>query len=345
MFAWGCVVAFAGTGRAPFAGATVSEALYRISHEPPDLEGLDPALVEPVGAALAKDPAERPTPQDLLVRLTGHAAPARADPGRTAVDPGRTTVEPAPARPRRGRRPLVAGGAALLALGVALGAAGQARLGDGFRPRGKTPATAQAPSPGTPFFPKDGFDNDRGGWDGTGCGVYRDHSLQVSTDTTDATEEYCSLPGERAVADGRTLHEVSVSFASGGSSGYAGLYVLNRENSDDEGSRYEAMLRWDGVLRLRKVVDDDPVRGAVRTVELPGFRAQQANRLQVEVDLTGRATGLRVWVNGRRVLEFTDSARPLRRGTDALAVHQADGADETSDAMARFDDFIITRLH
>ncbi|MGK5551678.1 hypothetical protein ACSNOI_08685, partial [Actinomadura kijaniata] len=263
----------------------------------------------------------------------------------TTVDPGRTTVEPAPARPRRGRRSPVAGGAALLALGMALGAAGQAWLGDGLRSRGRTPATAQAPTPGTPFFPRDGFDNDRGGWDGTGCGVYRDQSLQVSTDTGDASEEYCTLPGERAVADGRTLHEVSVSFASGGSSGYAGLYVLNRENSDDEGSRYEVMLRWDGVLRLRKVVDDRPVRGSARTVELPGFRAQQATRLQVEVDLTRSATGLRVWMNGRRVLEFADSARPLRRGTDALAVQQADDADETSEATARFDDFVITRLH
>ncbi|MEV5830224.1 DUF4389 domain-containing protein [Spirillospora sp. NPDC052242] len=81
VFAWGCVVAFAGTGRPPFRGETVAETFHRIGAEEPDLDGLDPRLREIVAAALTKDPRERPTAQDVLARLVGRERP---DPERLA---------------------------------------------------------------------------------------------------------------------------------------------------------------------------------------------------------------------------------------------------------------------
>ncbi|WP_131740556.1 serine/threonine-protein kinase, partial [Actinomadura roseirufa] len=81
VFSWGSVVAYAGTGSAPFAGATVPEILYRVAHAEPRLDGLDPAVREVVAAALGKDPRNRPSVQDLLDRLVGHG---RADPARLA---------------------------------------------------------------------------------------------------------------------------------------------------------------------------------------------------------------------------------------------------------------------
>ncbi|TDC60684.1 serine/threonine protein kinase [Actinomadura sp. GC306] len=81
VFSWGCVVAYAGTGSAPFAGSTVPEILYRVVHEEPKLDGLDPALRDIVAAALAKDPRERPSVQDLLGRLVGNGT---ADPATIA---------------------------------------------------------------------------------------------------------------------------------------------------------------------------------------------------------------------------------------------------------------------
>ncbi|GGV43357.1 hypothetical protein GCM10010182_79970 [Actinomadura cremea] len=81
VFAWGCVVAFAGTGRPPFRGETVAETFRRIGAEEPDLDGLDPRLREIVAAALTKDPRERPDAQDVLARLVGRERP---DPERLA---------------------------------------------------------------------------------------------------------------------------------------------------------------------------------------------------------------------------------------------------------------------
>ncbi|MFA1547622.1 serine/threonine-protein kinase [Actinomadura chokoriensis] len=72
VFSWGCVVAYAGTGAAPFAGNTVPEIFYRVVHEEPKLDGLDPGLRDVVAAALDKDPRRRPSVQDVLGRLVGN---------------------------------------------------------------------------------------------------------------------------------------------------------------------------------------------------------------------------------------------------------------------------------
>ncbi|MEV3925771.1 DUF4389 domain-containing protein [Actinomadura coerulea] len=71
VFSWGCVVAYAGTGRPPFQSGTVAETFRRIEHEEPDLTGLDPRLREVVAAALGKDPRDRPTARRLLTLLVG----------------------------------------------------------------------------------------------------------------------------------------------------------------------------------------------------------------------------------------------------------------------------------
>ncbi|TDC56116.1 DUF4389 domain-containing protein [Actinomadura sp. KC345] len=81
VFSWGCVVAYAGTGRSPFQGETVAETFNRIGAEEPDLTGLDPRLREIVAAALGKDPRGRPTARQLLTRLVGQE---KADPERAA---------------------------------------------------------------------------------------------------------------------------------------------------------------------------------------------------------------------------------------------------------------------
>ena len=81
VFSWGCVVAYAGTGRPPFRGETVAETFHLICSAEPDLAGLDPRLREIVAAALGKDPRTRPTARQLLTRLVGQE---QADPRRAA---------------------------------------------------------------------------------------------------------------------------------------------------------------------------------------------------------------------------------------------------------------------
>ena len=69
VFAWGAVLAYAGTGRPPFGVDTPPVVAARIVTQPPDLAGLVPPLRDLVERALAKDPAARPTSRDLLDML------------------------------------------------------------------------------------------------------------------------------------------------------------------------------------------------------------------------------------------------------------------------------------
>ena len=70
VFTLGSVLAFAATGVPPF-GSEVSVAvlLYRVLHEQPDLSGLADPLRSVVRACLAKNPAARPSPQQLRAWL------------------------------------------------------------------------------------------------------------------------------------------------------------------------------------------------------------------------------------------------------------------------------------
>lgn len=69
VFGWGALVTFASTGRPPFAGETSEAVQHRLVNEDPDLEGLHEPLRRVVARALAKRPADRPTPIQLLRHL------------------------------------------------------------------------------------------------------------------------------------------------------------------------------------------------------------------------------------------------------------------------------------
>ena len=101
VFAWGGVIVYAGTGRAPFGGGPTDAVLYRVVHDAPRLDGLG-ELQGLVERAMAKDPADRPSAEQLRLELVG-GAPAAAVPG-PAPGPG-----PAPDE-IRGRRRLFGGG-------------------------------------------------------------------------------------------------------------------------------------------------------------------------------------------------------------------------------------------
>ncbi|TDC05518.1 hypothetical protein E1267_19185 [Nonomuraea longispora] len=89
IFSWGCTVAFAAGGVPPFGSGSVPTVLLRIVNETPDLRGLTGPLRELVVASLTKNPALRPTAQDLMDRLSASDMPGSgASAGGTALPGG-----------------------------------------------------------------------------------------------------------------------------------------------------------------------------------------------------------------------------------------------------------------
>ncbi|WP_046468996.1 serine/threonine protein kinase [Allosalinactinospora lopnorensis] len=71
IFAWGCLVAFAGNGVHPFGNGDAMTLGKRVLFAEPQLGNLDSPLDRLVAKALAKEPERRPKAQDLLLELAG----------------------------------------------------------------------------------------------------------------------------------------------------------------------------------------------------------------------------------------------------------------------------------
>lgn len=77
VFSLGAVLAYAATGVPPFPGDSSAALLYRVVHEPPELDGLTGDLREVTEACLDKDPSARPSPADITGRLAPEGGAAR----------------------------------------------------------------------------------------------------------------------------------------------------------------------------------------------------------------------------------------------------------------------------
>ncbi|MFE9192953.1 protein kinase [Micromonospora sp. NPDC007208] len=69
VFAWAATIAFAAGGRPPFGNDSLFAVMHRVLHDAPDLPALPPVLDELIRECLAKDPADRPAAERVLVRL------------------------------------------------------------------------------------------------------------------------------------------------------------------------------------------------------------------------------------------------------------------------------------
>ncbi|WP_405710622.1 serine/threonine-protein kinase [Streptomyces xanthophaeus] len=150
VFAMGAVLVHALTGRGPFDSESHYLVAYQVVHNEPDLTGVPAALVPVLTRCLAKEPADRPTPDALLGELRAAAYPTGEDTrafipqprgplsarGRAAAASGdelthRRVRPPAPAKARRRapRRTALALGLGLLLAGGAVGAYAHFRPG------------------------------------------------------------------------------------------------------------------------------------------------------------------------------------------------------------------------
>lgn len=98
VFSLGAVLVYAATGTGPFPGDDSAALLYKVVHEEPELAGLGGDMAELCAACLAKDPADRPTAEDLVRRLAGEretAASLTPDwlPGPVLAEANRSAAE------------------------------------------------------------------------------------------------------------------------------------------------------------------------------------------------------------------------------------------------------------
>ncbi|WP_432096877.1 protein kinase domain-containing protein [Streptomyces sp. bgisy100] len=95
VFCLGSVLAYAATGKLPFGSASSGVALmFRIAEEAPNLDALPEGLRELAADCLAKDPAQRPTPAQVLERTDAEAAAGEPWlPGGLVAELGRHAVQ------------------------------------------------------------------------------------------------------------------------------------------------------------------------------------------------------------------------------------------------------------
>ncbi|GGJ46083.1 protein kinase domain-containing protein [Streptomyces brasiliensis] len=107
IFALGSVLVHAATGRGPFDSDSPYVVAYQVVHDEPDLTGVPENLAPLVLRCLAKEPEDRPTPDELMRELRSVSAsydtqafiPAQRSDDRPKPDP----VVPPAVRPRRRR--------------------------------------------------------------------------------------------------------------------------------------------------------------------------------------------------------------------------------------------------
>ncbi|AZP19500.1 serine/threonine-protein kinase [Streptomyces aquilus] len=140
VFALGSVMVHAATGRGPFDSDSPYVVAYQVVHDEPDLTGVPENLAPLVLRCLAKEPEDRPTPDELMRALRSVAASYDTQafiPAQRSGDAPRSESAPPRSRPRRrpGRKTAIAAAACVL---VVAGVLTSVRLlgGSGTTPEG-----------------------------------------------------------------------------------------------------------------------------------------------------------------------------------------------------------------
>ncbi|MEU9830734.1 serine/threonine-protein kinase [Streptosporangium sp. NPDC048047] len=352
VFAWGCVVAAAATGRSPFAAGSVHEIPYRVLNHTPDLGGIDDGLRGLVEAALDKNPASRPTAKELLSELVGQndaedtakvAGTLRLNlPGLLAPTVrGRETGE-SEEREERGagrapapwRRPAVVGGAAA---GVLLLAAAGALWARTLPP---------APPEPTGVLYRDDFGNDRSGWsnDGTRTDTSRGYTgdgrytmvTDISNDSRWAEAPINAEPVERALVTVRIDIE-----AGRPSKSWTGIYC-DYKPDDDHAHYYTLEVRPDGRARIHKTTQ---ATGWDMTPDVLSLAfSKKKTTLRAECSRNGDEVRLALWVDDHLVVEAVDEDAGGARGKPRFGLSVGKQPGDDQETRAYFDDFEIGSL-
>ncbi|MBO3750937.1 serine/threonine protein kinase [Streptosporangiaceae bacterium NEAU-GS5] len=326
VFSWGCLIAYAASGRAPFGGEALPSVIYHVLNNEPVLAGLEPGLRDLVLAALAKDPRQRPTAQQLLDQMVGRVTPESAQ--HTAVEAWRqgpsfdrtavanTVANDAADPPRSGRSRMRTIGVVAAAVVLALAGAGYAL---------RLALESGGPPENLPLLYQDDFTNENSSWDGptydtsdesVKYGYAPDGFYAVDLDGDDPEQKHKAPipfvavqnpspgPTPTPVTPGTVLMGVDVSTRSAVGSGEYGLYC--RGDDESQASQYEFLVTTKGEAHIRRVAKGSggDVAPPVKLDQAPGAKTM---RLEASCQVDGAAVKLSMWVNGGLVQEFTDA--------------------------------------
>ncbi|MHC5264522.1 protein kinase domain-containing protein [Streptomyces sp. UC4497] len=113
VFALGSLLVHAATGRGPFDSDSPYLVAYQVVHDEPDVSGVPDDLAPLVLACLAKEPEDRPTPDELMARLRHISArydtqafiPAQRQPTIEQTDVNSLEQKPSSPAPQKRPRP------------------------------------------------------------------------------------------------------------------------------------------------------------------------------------------------------------------------------------------------
>ncbi|MGN9836952.1 protein kinase domain-containing protein [Nonomuraea sp. H19] len=326
VFAWGGVIAFAGTGRLPFGGGAPGEVLYRIMQDGPRLDGLDEGIREVVSRALAKDAHLRPTAQGLLSELVGGIRLTTATEvvertwtGAVTADAGLSAAWAPAARPHdsrapdpgapggRRRWPWVAGAAAATALAVA--------------------AALAVPGLRQQTWPYEAGFGDAWAIGTSEGGTARQAGTGYELTVNPGWRLWKSAP--RQEPETGVIVSAKATLAEG-----AGEYGVWCHGSASSGDRYEFVVSGSGkvtIVKRRTGTQGKILYGPANV------KGAAVNRIVAECGRSGDKVTLRMWLNEGLVAEAADTDAPY--GPAEAGVHAASGA--TGSARVRFDSFAL----
>lgn len=325
VFSWGCLIAYAASGKAPFGGDSLPSVIYQVMNTDPVLDDVDPGLRGLVMAALNKDPAQRPTAQQLLDRMVGRAAAPEqaAHTVQVAWQQGTaqyTASQPPPAgthagpgggsdRARGGR--LMVGLAVAAALVVGGGVGLWALLSPGGPPE-------------LPVLYQEDFTQTTGGWNGT---YDLDDTTSYGYNTANGTygldvdsefeERWAEAPipfvpkkpesqdpsaTPTPLTPTTLLIGVDATVRQHKGNGEYGVYCRGGDGTPSAVG-YEFVLDTAGNARIRRIFN-----GSGGNLAKPEKVDELQGKARIEASCEQNGTGVRLtmWVNGERIHQVDD---------------------------------------
>ncbi|SDK59145.1 serine/threonine-protein kinase [Nonomuraea jiangxiensis] len=342
IFAWGCVVAAATStttpGRSPFAADNMMQAFHRVMQEEPDLNGVEPTLRELVRAALARDPAARPTAEELVSQLSG--------PGTTVAEVARTlrlgvgygpAMAPPPpaARPAWRLRDLAIGaGAGVAAVGLVTGVVAGLR------------ALPPSPPEGTETLYDETFSSDDSGWDNSGLTSpttergYTGQGRYTMAEDYSNTIQWSTAPVNAVLPD-RSLVSVKMDLSQAVASWNGVFCEYSKTDDAKDDLIYMLQVSSDGKSKITKVAGT-VWEDLTPDLTIPPFDQKAPVQVRAECVREGDEVRVALWLGDELVAEHVDQGVTTAAGRPRFGLYMSAGKDSKS--RVSYDDFTIARL-